>query len=124
MYGSRFVSVCRRLTPLSQSALARQTLELRGSGATSQDNAGQGFLPAFRDTATGQVYPSCFADGRPACVHILEGLPADLAITRDEQGRIFTVKPSVEPGFVLAGRFYTREEASRYVNAVPMRAHG
>lgn len=114
--GSYSASVRRRKIPLSELELARQTRALRGSGATSQDNAGQGFLPAFRDTSSGKVYPSCYANGQPACVHVLEGLPPELATTHDEQGRITAVKPSVEAGFVLAGRFYSREEAARYIH--------
>ncbi len=117
MQGSHSASVRRRRIPLSQQELERQTQELRGSGATSQDNAGQGFLPAFRDITSGKIYPSRHADGRPACVHLLEGLPPDLAMARDADGRITAVKPSVEAGFVLAGRFYTREEAAEHVKA-------
>jgi len=101
--------------PLSEDELRRQTTELKGTGGTSADNRHRGFLPAFRDTMTGKVYPSRHADGRPACVHLLEGLPADLVIERDGDGAVRAVKGSLQPGFTRDGCFYTREEAAMLV---------
>jgi len=98
--------------PLSEEDLRRQTTELQGTGGTSADNRHCGFLPAFRDSVTGKVYPSRYADGRPACVHLLEGLPADLVMERDAEGKVHAVKGSLEPGFTREGYFYTREQAA------------
>lgn len=67
--------------------------------------------PAFRDTSTGIIYPSCFTDGRPAPMHILDGLPSSAVLARSPDGRVVAVKQSVEAGFSRGGRFYTREEA-------------
>lgn len=110
-------STQKRHNPLRGDDLRRQTHELAGSGATSDDNRDCGFLPAFRDVVTCKVYPSRYADGRPACVHLLEGLPGDLVLERDGEGRPVAVKGTLEPGFTRAGRFYTREEAAAAVVA-------
>ncbi|MEJ2509667.1 MAG: hypothetical protein P8009_09360 [Gammaproteobacteria bacterium] len=98
--------------PLTDDDLRRQTAERRGTGGTSDDNRDCGFLPAFRDSLTGKIYPSRYADGRPACVHLLEGLPGDLVVERGTDGQPVAVKGSLEPGFTREGRFYTREEAA------------
>lgn len=117
-----------RGVPLSEEDLRRQTTELRGTGGTSADNRHRGFLPAFRDSVTGKVYPSRHADGRPACVHLLEGLPADLVMERDAGGKVHAVKGSLEPGFTRGGYFYTREQAAALVRredgVPPKRAAG
>jgi hypothetical protein len=87
----------------------------RGSGGRSEENAGLGFRPAFRDAETGIVYSSCFIDGRPAPVHLYDGLPDDLVIHRTESGHVTAVKRSLVSGFLRCGRFYTREEAAATV---------
>ncbi|HEU0199858.1 MAG TPA: hypothetical protein VFR86_05440 [Burkholderiaceae bacterium] len=93
--------------------LAFENERYRGAGGRSEENRPCGFRPAFLDTRTQRVYESRFADGLPAPVHLLDGLPAELVITRNAAGRVTAVRPTVIAGFVRAGRFYTREEASR-----------
>ncbi|MBL8527081.1 MAG: hypothetical protein JNL68_05305 [Burkholderiales bacterium] len=87
----------------------------RGGGGCSEGNAGLGFRPAFRDADTGRVYASCFGDGRPAPVHLYDGLPDDVVIERTTYGHVTAVKRSLVSGFVRCGRFYTREEAAAAV---------
>jgi len=84
----------------------------RGSAGESRLAGGRGLRPAFRDECTGEVQPACFADGRPAPVHVLEGLPAAWVVERDQRGRPVAVRPGVVCGFLRAGRFYTRAEAA------------
>lgn len=72
----------------------------------------RGFCPAFRNNASGNVYLSRYADGRPAPMHLVDNLPPDLAQERTPEGRISSLKASVISGYVHAGRFYTREEAA------------
>jgi hypothetical protein len=55
---------------------------------------------------------SCFADGRPAPIHLLDGLPADWVTVRGAGGRVLAVKASVVAGFIRGGRFYTRAQAA------------
>lgn len=95
--------------------LERENRQYRGSGGRSQENASYGFRPAFRDDATGHVYASRFADGRPAPFHLLDGLPEELIVARTADGRIASVKPSLVSGFLLERRFLTRDEAASWV---------
>lgn len=97
---------------LSARTLRRQNRRFRGTGGVSAENWTLGFAPAFLDTATDQVYRACFADGRPAPMHLLEGLPQAVVAVRDASGRALALKPTVVAGFVRADRFYTREQAA------------
>ncbi|HRE55654.1 MAG TPA: hypothetical protein PLP22_12805 [Candidatus Competibacter sp.] len=99
----------RSMTP---GRLAAQNRRFKGSGGISQENRVGGFLPAFADTETGATYRSCFADGSPAPIHLLDGLPVELVVARSANGRVTSVKDSVVAGFIRAGRFYTREQAA------------
>ncbi len=97
----------------AQRRLQRENRHFAGTGGVSEGNASEGFRPAFRDSVTQQIFPSCFADGREAPFHLVDGLPAEAVEARDARGRITRIKASVISGFVRNGRFYTREEASQ-----------
>jgi len=104
------------LNGLSEQTLANENRRFLGTGGRSQENASLGFLPAFRDAGSGQVYRSCFADGRPAPFHLLDGLPDELVI-REGSGRVTAAKATLVSGFVVeSGRFFTREEAAACVS--------
>jgi hypothetical protein len=107
-----------RLPPgcLTKATLRRQTIAFRGTGGISEENGSCGFAPAFLDTETGAVYRARFADGRPAPMHLLEGLPPSVVMRRDEAGKVSATKPSLVAGFVRCGRFYTREQAAAALN--------
>lgn len=107
--------------PLTPAALRRQTARFRGRGGTSEDNRSAGFDPAFLDRETGKVYPSRFADGRHAPLHVLDGLPDELVIARQESGAVSAVKKTVVAGFSRRGRFFTREQAARCAARLPCR---
>ncbi|HHW77237.1 MAG TPA: hypothetical protein GX399_09480 [Xanthomonadaceae bacterium] len=100
---------------LTARVLRRQNRVFRGTGGVSAENRTQGFAPAFLDTQTGCVYRACFADGRPAPLHLLDGLPSALVVARDAGGRVIAVQPSVLAGFVRNDRFYTRAQAAALV---------
>lgn len=100
---------------LTGRQLRDQNRRFEGTGGVSEGNRSQGFLPAFLDTRTGQVYPSRFADGRPAPIHVLDGLPLELVVRHERSGAVRGVKGSVIAGFVLDGCFYTREQAKEAV---------
>jgi hypothetical protein len=51
-----------------------------------------GLAPALVDLETRRVFASCFQDGRPAPIHLLEGLPDDLVVQRSATGRVVAVK--------------------------------
>ena len=97
----------------AQQRLQRENLQFAGSGGVSQGNADRGFRPAFRDSETRRIYPSCFADGRAAPFHLVDGLPAEAVEARDPRGRVTRIKATVVSGFIRDGRFYTRDEALR-----------
>ncbi len=83
------------------------------TAGVSQNNRRCGFQSAFLDRASGQVYLSRFADGNPAPIHLLDGLPEELVLQRNTAGRIVAVKDSVVAGFLYAEHFYTRDQAAR-----------
>lgn len=100
--------------PLTNKALHQQNLAFQGTNGVSTNNRSQGFLPAFLDTTTDFIYLARFTDGRPAPIHLLDGLPPELTLSRDAAGKCIAVKASVIAGFVRDGLFYTREQAAQY----------
>ena len=96
----------------STASLARENRRYAGTAGVSAAHQSDHFRPAFLDTDTGVIYPSCFADGRPAPCHLLDGLPSHLVRQRI-RGRVKAVKATIVSGFERAGRFYTREEAAQ-----------
>ena len=102
---------------LTEQSLAQQNERFQGCGGVSRETRGSGFRPAFADTGTGVVYLSRFADGRPAPMHLLEGLPAEVVVERTAGGRVRAVKETVIAGFVREQQFYTREQAAAAVRA-------
>ena len=70
---------------------------------------------AFCDTATGRVEPSRLADGTPAPMHLLVGLPREWVVTRGDGNEVLVVKTTVVAGFLHAGEFYTRDQAAQAI---------
>jgi hypothetical protein len=98
-----------------ESWLADENRRYATTPGVSERNRHAGFVPAYRDAHSGRVVPSRYADGRPAPIHILEGLPADWVIERDLAGKTRRVRDSIVAGFVLDSRFFTREEARDWI---------
>jgi hypothetical protein len=98
---------------MNERRLLNENAAHAGTGGVSRGNAGMGFRPAFLDVATLTIYPSRFADGRPAPFHILDGLPDEVVADRLASGRVVAAKASVISGFERGGFFYTRRAASR-----------
>jgi hypothetical protein len=96
--------------------LKQENAKYRGTAGVSRNNRRYGFRPAFLDEQKQVVYLSRFADGRPAPIHLLDGLPDDLVLSRSTCGRAVELKPHVVSGFVLAGRFYTRAAAAQKIS--------
>jgi hypothetical protein len=99
-------------TILTEAVLARENVHFHGTGGRSQENREHGFVPAFMDLQTRTVYLSRFADGRPAPIHVLDGLPDEVVLSRHLSGRVASVKTSIVSGFMLEGRFFSRDEAA------------
>jgi hypothetical protein len=103
---------------MANAILRLENERFEGSGGVSHGNRALGFAPAFYEGHSGEAVPSCFANGTPAPIHILEGLPEAWVVARDATGRVITVKPSVIAGF-YEERFYTREETARIAGTRP-----
>lgn len=97
--------------------LVEENQAFRGTGGVSRGNQHRGFRPAFLETRSGEIYLSRFADGRPAPVHVLDGLPPALLTQSTPAGRASATRRSVISGFVRAGRFYTREQTAQLMTS-------
>lgn len=102
-----------RLQTISEETLAQENLQYKSTGGVSANNRDQGFIPAFMDTETGNVYRSRFPDGKPAPVHVLAGLPDELVSTDTRSNGNRSIKHSVVSGFLHKDHFYSREEAAQ-----------
>lgn len=69
-----------------------------------------GFQPAVLDARTQVVYPCRYEDGRLAPFHIFDGLPDEVLPRRSAATPPEDDKPRLVCGFLMAGRFLTREE--------------
>jgi hypothetical protein len=107
---------------MTPQELAQESCQYRGRGGISVEARGFGFSPAFLDRETGRVFASCFRDGRPAGIHVMDGLPPEVVTERSLSGRVVSVKGTVVAGFIACGRFYTREQASRVLAGQPDRS--
>lgn len=91
--------------------LDNQNARYAGTGGVSFNNRQAGFSPAYLNTDTGEMVVSCFADGSPAPVHVLDGLPGDWVAVRGDDGGVSAAVSSVVAGFTRHGVFYTRADA-------------
>lgn len=98
---------------LTTTALQRENQRFQGTGGVSAHNREAGFIPAFQDSATECIYPSCFPNGALSPIHTFDGLPNEVVLERDPCGRVVAVKPTVIAGFMREGQFFTREQTAR-----------
>ncbi|MBL8438548.1 MAG: hypothetical protein JNM61_10145 [Zoogloeaceae bacterium] len=98
---------------LTLAALQWQNDVFRGRGGVSEEIRPLGFRPAFYDLETGAIHASRFANGSPAPMHLLDGLPDDLVACRLPSGAVAATRPGVVAGFERQGNFYTRLQASQ-----------
>ncbi len=97
---------------MNDAQLCEENRQYRRTAGVSQRNKGMGYVPAFRDCETGRCEPSRFADGSPAPIHLIAGLPDEWVVNRDTAGNATAVKGSVIAGFLRDGRFFTREQVA------------
>ena len=104
-----------KFQPLTAETLRQQNYAFQGTGGVSAGNYSYGFVPAFLDRETGVVRRACYADGQPAPIHLIDGLPAEWVISRDASGKCIGIKHSIISGFMRDCILYTREQAARCV---------
>ena len=92
--------------------LRKENRDFAGTTGISINSKALGFVPAFQDRKTGRSEISRFSDGRPAPIHLMEGLPEEWAVDHDAKGKITSIKPTIISGFVRGDNFYTREQAA------------
>jgi hypothetical protein len=97
---------------LSRQRLLAENAAYAGTGGVSGENRHNGFAPAYLDTWTGIALPSRYADGAPAPIHVLDGLPPHWVVERDPCGRVLKTRPGIVAGFLCNGCFYTRDQAA------------
>jgi hypothetical protein len=102
---------------LTLATLQLENQRFQGTGGVSACNCGAGFVPAFWDSATESVYPSCFPNGSLSPIHTFDGLPNDVVLERDSCGRVTAIKPTLVAGFLREGHFFTREQTARLLAA-------
>ncbi len=103
----------RRQGALTELSLRDENVLFEHSKGIRRNNDHQGFVPGFRLSATGELAVSRYADGSPAPIHMLDGLPEDWIGGRDTEGHVTSTRPGVVSGFIREGRFFTREEVVR-----------
>jgi len=111
--------MCVKESPLifsnNSQRLINENKYFQNTGGVSEENRRYNFIPAFLDFESGKTYVSSFSNGDPAPIHIYDGLPKHLIVSRNAVNNIIKIKQSVVSGFVLENRFYTREQAKQLV---------
>ena len=98
---------------MNQERLAQNLPATTGDGGPCPRTRPFGFRPAFFDFATCCLYLSRFANGQPAPIHLLEGLPEEAVALRSPCGRVLAARATLILGFERDGYFFTRTAAAR-----------
>ena len=69
-----------------------------------------GFLPAFRHRHSGEVHLCRAPGGGIAWIHLLDSLPGDWVVERDDEGRPTVLLAAVEAGFLRGDQFWRLED--------------
>ncbi len=97
---------------LTRADLAQENDCFADTHGVSKNCRSRHFMPAFRDQLSGETHASVFADGRPAMVHLLDGVPEHWIVSRDENQQVTAVLDTIVSGFLRDGVFFTREEVA------------
>lgn len=100
---------------LDAKTIEQESKRFLGRMGTSSEVNGSGFCPAFKDSNTGDVHPSRFADGTLATLHVLDGLPNHLVLERNNNGHVTKTVDWLITGFIKDNQFYTRMEVSNMI---------
>lgn len=97
---------------LTQQVLRQMNNKFKNTGSVSEENRDDGFHPAFYDPQCDSAEVSCFSDGTPAPIHVLEAVAKDWVTKRDYSAKVAVIKASIISGFIHRGMVYIREQAS------------
>lgn len=97
---------------MNAQILQRENFRFAGTRGISENSRTLGFVPAFKQVASGRVEISRLENGRPAPMHLINWLPTEWAASRRVDGSIDSLKPGIVAGFVRDGVFYTREQTA------------
>jgi hypothetical protein len=98
---------------LTELTLRNENRIYARTAGVSQRNRAADWHPGYLNRRTGETARSRYADGRPAPVHVLDGLPEAWVRERDAMGRVIAAHAEIVSGFIRNGQFYTREQAAR-----------
>lgn len=98
-----------------QSRLDSENIQYANSGGVSQNNAAENFVPAFKNANTGEIALSKYFNGKPAPLHLIDGLPDSWLI---KDGKQKDLQEFIISGFVRFGRFFDRQEAAEFIAQV------
>ncbi|MGW8228518.1 MAG: hypothetical protein ACWGOW_06435 [Gammaproteobacteria bacterium] len=105
----------------SAQALHSENQLFAGTGGISPINRSLDFQQGFYDIESGQIAMFCFANVRPAPIHIMDGLPADRVTARNTGGEVISVKASVVSGFTRGGRYGAHPPGTLHIEYVMFR---
>lgn len=105
--------------PSNSGILLKQNHRHRGTGGTSQNNKKFKFSPAFFDSSSKTIYLSCYADGKPAPIHMLDGLPKKLLKNRTITDSLINAKNALVSGYISGHKFLTRQQAADILKNKP-----
>lgn len=98
-------------TGREKTTVLKAAVAAPGSCHTSRESR---FQPAFLDTRTNTVHISCFADGRPAPVHLPGNLPKNVQRSNGASQEPPSSGEHVVAGFLRDRKFYTRRQANHH----------
>ncbi len=102
---------------ISRATLVCENDQFADTRGVSQNCRQTGFVPAFQDRLTGETHTSVWADGSPASIHLLDGLPEHWVISRDLSNHVTAVRDTIVSGFLRDGEFFTREEMTENIHS-------
>jgi hypothetical protein len=84
---------------MTGTQLRRENRRFRGTAGVSERNRSRGFVPAFCDMESGRTEQCRFANGAPAPLHLLQGVPPEWIAKKSPLGTVLAIKATAVAGF-------------------------
>ena len=98
--------------PMTEHVLREENQAFAGTGGISANAKAAKLLHAFQDIETGRTEIARMANGSPAALHLIIGLPDEWVVARNRCGHISAIKNTIVAGFLRNDVFYTRAQAA------------